>query len=136
MLPLLPFVAGVAAGATASELLRRGSVRRGLNTAGKKLRTAASSGMETVRQTSAHLRESVSDTIQKAWPGREDATHTARRQAGCGPSRQAAKAARARARASARASSQVSARKRHGPRATTAPATAPAKRSRTRKAAA
>ncbi|MDO4681580.1 MAG: hypothetical protein Q4B17_02170 [Lautropia sp.] len=116
MLPLLPFVAGIAAGAAASELWRRGAVQKGFNTASDKIRSAASSSMESVRQTGAQLRETVSDRLQKAWPGRDEPEIVLRKPSGNGPARQAARSARAHARATSTAASRVAARQRRAVR--------------------
>lgn len=65
MLPLLPFIAGIAAGAAGAELWRRGDMPRRLGEAGRSLRKAASSSLDSVRQTGAALRASVSDSLQR-----------------------------------------------------------------------
>ena len=80
MLPLLPFIAGIAAGAAGAELWRRGNMPRRLGEAGRSLRKAASSGLDSVRQTGAALRESVSDTLQRRQA--EPPPHRHRRRAG------------------------------------------------------
>lgn len=142
MLPLLPFIAGVAAGATASVIWRQGSVRKGVMSASEKLRSAASNSLFSVRQTSASLRESVAGTLQKAWPSQsasDDAAQAARKVAGTGPARQAAQHVRAHARATAQATSRVAARnlrdaRRKAAAASTSKAAAPARRTRKRKA--
>lgn len=123
MLPLLPFVAGIAAGAAASELWRRGAVQKGFNTASDKIRSAASSSMESVRQTSAQLRETVSDRLQKAWPGRDEPDIVVRKPSGNSPARQAARSARAHARATSTAASRVAARQRRAAHNLAVPAT-------------
>ena len=50
MLPLIPFIAGAAAGVAATELWRRGKVQGAVQAASGKLRASAASGLESVRQ--------------------------------------------------------------------------------------
>ncbi|MDO5057711.1 MAG: hypothetical protein Q4E06_10355 [Lautropia sp.] len=65
MLPLLPFIAGIAAGAAGAELWRRGEMPRRLGQAGRKLRSAATSGLDSVRQSGAALRDTVAEKLQR-----------------------------------------------------------------------
>lgn len=69
MLPLIPFVVGVAAGAATTGLLRRDDVRHKLESASRSLRSAAESGIDSVRSKSASLRETVSDTLKRSVHG-------------------------------------------------------------------
>ena len=66
MLPLIPFIAGAAAGVAATELWRRGKVQSAVQAASGKLRASAASGLESVRQSSANLHETVADEIGRA----------------------------------------------------------------------
>ncbi|MDO4232413.1 MAG: YtxH domain-containing protein [Lautropia sp.] len=102
MLPLVPFVVGLAAGAATTGLLRRDSVRRKLENAGRSLRSAAETGIDSVRNTSASLRDTVSGTLKKTLPGRSAAPRDPGRQPL--PARQATRAAGSRARAVPRTS--------------------------------
>lgn len=101
MLPLLPFVVGLAAGAATTGLLRRDSVRRKLESAGRSLRSAAETGIDSVRSTSASLRDTVSGTLKKL-PSRSAAPRDPGRQPL--PARKATRSAGSRARAVPRTS--------------------------------
>lgn len=85
MLPLLPFIAGIAAGAAATELWRRDAVQKGFGRARRSLKRAASTGVDNVRQGSAALRKTVTETVDslrgKASGAQADAAHAARRAA-------------------------------------------------------
>ncbi len=67
MLPLIPFIAGAVAGITATELWRRGKVQGAAQAASDKLRASAASGLQTVRETGASLRETVVDALHDKW---------------------------------------------------------------------
>ena len=75
MLPLIPFIAGAAAGVAATELWRRGKVQSAVQAASGKLRASAASGLESVRQSSANLRETVADTLHDKWQALRGGKH-------------------------------------------------------------
>lgn len=75
MLPLIPFIAGAAAGVAATELWRRGKVQSAVQAAGGKLRASAASGLESVRQSSANLRETVADALHDKWQALRGGKH-------------------------------------------------------------
>ena len=56
MLPLIPFIAGVAAGVVAANAWRRGDVQGGLQRASRAMRDAADESMRRVRRSSAQWR--------------------------------------------------------------------------------
>ena len=66
MLPLIPFIAGAAAGVAATELWRRGKVQSAVQ---------AASGLESVRQSSANLRETVADALHDKWQALRGGKH-------------------------------------------------------------
>lgn len=72
MLPLIPFIAGAAAGVAATELWRRGKVQSAVQAASGKLRA---SGLESVRQSSANLRETVADALHDKWQALRGGKH-------------------------------------------------------------
>lgn len=79
MLPLLPFTIGLAAGAAATALWRQGAVRQTFRTTGDKLRTTgwklrehASSGIDSVRQSGATLRSTVTHALHNVWPAQRE----------------------------------------------------------------
>ena len=75
MLPLIPFIAGAAAGVAATELWRRGKVQSAVQAASGKLRANAASGLESVRQSSANLRETVADALHDKWQALRGGKH-------------------------------------------------------------
>lgn len=75
MLPLIPFIAGAAAGVAATELWRRGKVQSAVQAASGKLRASAASGLESVRQSSANLRETVADALHDKWQALRGGKH-------------------------------------------------------------
>lgn len=122
MLPLLPLIAGIAAGAAAAHLARPGSpVRKGLGVASQKLRTAASTGLDNVRSTGTQLAGTVTESIHKVQQVLPTVTVTrkkskvpARRPAGTGPARQAGHQARALARARVQSNDRLLGKPRRG----------------------
>jgi len=63
MFPLLPFVAGMAAGAVVVKLLRSDSARAGLDKAQDKIRQATVSSLAAIENSSAAMRERLSPSV-------------------------------------------------------------------------
>jgi len=71
MLPLLPFVAGLVTGATALKLWRSNSSRLKLDKAQDSLRQATVSSLEAIEQSSASMRQRLSQPAAELKPARK-----------------------------------------------------------------
>ena len=66
MLPLFPFVAGLLTGAAATKLIRDKKVKLQLDKAQGRLREASVSGLNTIEQSMAYLRDRIQATAPVA----------------------------------------------------------------------
>lgn len=77
MLPLLPFAAGLLAGAVSVKLLRSDKTRDGLNAAKSRLRAATVSGLNKLEHSTAAVRERLASADEAPAAAAEAAATTA-----------------------------------------------------------